>query len=135
LTGQETPDEGGAAFGVAAWLALITAIDMARSGFLGRGGALALSSSGVFAAAAVLLWTGPSNRVRSPGENTVAQLLRRSTMFAFAGHVCIAARLGFISLLAVPVYWLSVPLVIACVFGWIGLRMWTSLTAGGDRQP
>jgi hypothetical protein len=120
-------------FHVAAILALMVAIDMGRSGLIGRGGALALSLSGVFAAAAVLLWIGPSDRMHVAGENIVAHVLRRSTIFAFAGYVGIAARLGFISLLAVPFYWLSVPIVVVSVIVWIGVRMGASLSASGDQ--
>ena len=133
LPSSQSPDDGHTAFQIAAVLAFMTAIDMARSGLFGRGGALALSLSGVFAAAAVLLWIGPSDRVRIVGENTVAHVLRRSIMFAFAGYVSIAARLGFISLLAVPVYWLSLPIVVVSVIVWIGVRMGASLTASGDQ--
>jgi predicted membrane-bound mannosyltransferase len=82
----------------------------------------------------VLLWTGPSDRVRIAGENTVAHVLRRSTIFAFAGYVCIAARLGFRSLLAVPVYWLSLPIVVVSVIVWIGVRIGASLPASGDQS-
>ena len=114
-------------------LAFIPAVDMARSGLFGRGGALALSLSGVFAAAALLLWIGPSDRMRIVGENTVAHVLRRSAIFAVAGYVCIAARLGFMSLLAVPVYWLSLPIVVVSVIVWIGIRMGASLAASGDQ--
>ena len=133
MTNQQTPNNAHTAFQVSAVLALITAIDMARSGLFGRGGALALSLSGVFAAAGVLLWIGPSDRVHIAGENTVAHVLRRSTVFAFAGYVCIAARLGFISLLAVPFYWLSLPIVVVSVIVWIGVRLGGSFTASGDR--
>jgi hypothetical protein len=132
LTKQQSADDGTACH-VAAVLALITAVDMARSGLFSRGGALALSISGVFAAAAVLLWTVASDRERSAAENTLVHVLRRSTIFAFAGYVCIAARLGFLSLLAVPVYWLSVPIVIVSVVVWIGIRMWSGLTGSGNR--
>ena len=130
---NENSRNGAHAFHVAAILALIVAVDMGRSGLFGRGGALALSLSGVFAAAAVLLWIGPSDRVQIAGENVVAHVLRRSTIFAFAGYVGIAARLGFISLLAVPFYWLSVPIVVVSVIVWIGVRMGASLTARGDQ--
>ncbi len=106
---------------------------MARSGLVGRGGALALSFSGVLAAAAVLLWTGPSDLAHIAGENTVAHVLRRSAAVPFAAYVAIAARLGFISLVAVPLYWLSLPIVVVSVIVWIGVRMGASLTACGDQ--
>ena len=133
MTNQQSPNDAHTAFQVSAVLALITAIDMSRSGLFGRGGALALSLSGVFAAAAVLLWIGPSDRMHVAGEKTVAHVLHRSTIFAFVGYVCIAARLGFISLLAVPLYWLSLPIVAVSVIVWIGVRLGASLTASGDR--
>lgn len=133
MTNQQSPNDPHTAFQVSAVLGLITAIDMARSGLFGRGGALALSLSGVFAAAVVLLWIGPSDRMHIAGENTVAHVLRRSTIFAFVGYVCISARLGFISLLAVPLYWLSLPIVAVSVIVWIGVRLGASLTASGDR--
>jgi hypothetical protein len=132
VTNQQSPNDAHTAFHVAAVLALMTAIDMARSGLFGRGSAVALTFSGVFAAAAVLLWTGPSDLVHIAGENTVAHVLRRSTVVAFAGYVCIAARLGFVSLLAVPLYWLSLPIVVVSVIVWIGVRMGAGLTASGD---
>jgi hypothetical protein len=133
VTNEESRNGAHTAFHVAAVLALIVAVDMGRSGLFGRGGAIALSLSGVFAAAAVLLWIGPSDRVHIAGENIVAHVLRRSTIFAFAGYVGIAARLGFISLLAVPLYWLSVPIVVVSVIVWIGVRMGASLTVRGDQ--
>ena len=132
VTNEQSPNRAHTAFQVAAVLALITAVDMARSGLFGRGGALALSFSGVFAAASVLLWIGPSDRMHIAGENIVGHVLRRSTIFAFAGYVCIAARLGFISLVAVPLYWLSLPIVVVSVIVWIGMRMGARLTASGD---
>ena len=133
MTNEKSRNDAHAAFHVAAVLALLVSLDMGRSGIFGRGGALALSFSVVFAAAAVLLWLGPSDRVHIAGENTVAHVLRRSTIFAFVGYVGIAARLGFLSLLAVPLYWLSVPIVVVSVIVWIGVRMVASLTPSGDQ--
>ena len=133
MTNEESPNGAHTAFHLAAVLALIVSVDMGRSGLFGRGGAIALSLSGVFAAAAVLLWIGPSDRVHIAGENTVAHVLHRSTVVAFAGYVGIAARLGFISLLAVPLYWLSVPIVVVSVIVWIGVRIVASLTPSGDQ--
>jgi hypothetical protein len=115
-------------FRVAAVLAIIPAIGMARSGFFGRGGVLALSGSAVFATAAVLLWTAGSPRGRA--ERIVAHVLRRATLIAFVGYVGIASGPGPIVLLAVPFYWLSVPIVVTSTLIWIAIRGWTALAAG-----
>lgn len=114
-------------FHVAAVLALIPAIGTARSGLYGQGGTLALAMSAVFALAAILLWTGESDSARGPVENTVAGVLRRSITIAVVGYLCIASRLGVIVLLAVPFYWLSVPIVVVSVLLWSVMRTWRAL--------
>ena len=119
-------------FDVAAVLALIPAIGMARSGLLGPGGSLALVLSGVFVAAAILLWTGEASSARGTAENTVAGVLRRATAIAVVGYVCISSGVGVIALLAVPLYWLSVPIVGVTVLVWTGIRTWKRLTAAGS---
>lgn len=132
MSREQSPDDARAAFRVAAALALIPALNMARTGAFGRGGTLALSLSGMFAIAAALLWTEAPDRVRRPAENAVAHLLRWSTIVAVVGHVCIAAGGGVIVLLAVPAYWLSLPIVAGSVVVLAGVRMWARLTGSAD---
>lgn len=131
MASEQSPDGGGTTFVATAALALIPAIDGMRAGFLGRGGALSLSLSGVFVAAAVLLWTGAFGQARSRRENAVARWLCRSTIAFVIGQLFV--RNGVVLLLAVPAMWLSLPVVMASVLILIGVRMWTSLRAAGNQ--
>ena len=59
----------------------------------------------------------------------MARVLCGATIVAVAGHVCIWSGVGALALLAVPAYWLSVPIVVISVVVLAGVRMWASLTS------
>lgn len=126
---QGTVETDRPAFRIAAVIALIPAGNMAYSGVFGRGGLLAVSLSIVFALAAVLLWTGASAQGRSSGEEKVARVLCGATIVAVAGYVYVSSGATALLLLAVPAYWLSVPIVVISVVILAGIRMRASLTS------